>query len=320
MRGEKLRSLLAGWQFEVIDTDIPFLKHNRVFRSLGHRYKIGPVIRAINKYILQNLSPQHYDLVWIDKGVFLRRDTTIHLRKRTEMLVHYTPDTAFFGNKSKLFYDSVDEYDYVITTKNFELPEYRALLPENKIIATTQGFDTDIHQPRIAFNKKHRRVAFVGLCEPSREAIIQQLINNQIKVAIAGFKWDRFVRKNKNNPFLEFKGRSLWNHEYAELISSSFFSLGMLSKLFPERHTTRTFEIPACGTALLTEKNEETSSFFSNTEAIFYKDASDLVDQIKYYQEHPAELEQLTLNGYNKVVCEGFDYHNILKRVLTKIL
>lgn len=39
------------------------------------------------------------------------------------------------------------------------------------------------------------------------------------------------------------------------------FARGALSRRFPERHTTRTFEIPACGTVLITEWNEEISVF-----------------------------------------------------------
>ena len=320
MRGEKLRSLLPGWQFCVIDTDIPFVQQNNLFRSLGFRYQIGPVIKAVNNYILHNLPFEHYDLVWIDKGIFITKDTTAALGNKAGKLVHYTPDTAFFGNKSRLFYQSIKHYDYVITTKNFELPNYRALLPGNKIIATTQGFDSDIHKRVTDFSNKQNRVAFVGLCEPSREAIIQRLIDNDIKVALAGYKWDNFLRKNRGNTFLEFKGNSLWNQEYTTLISSSFFSLGLLSKRFPEMHTTRTFEIPACGTALLTEENKETLCFFSDKDVIFYRDADQLIKKIKYYQEHPFELEQLTLNGYNKVILEGYDYHNILERIIKKIL
>ena len=37
---------------------------------------------------------------------------------------------------------------------------------------------------------------------------------------------------------------------------------GLLAKWVPELHTTRTFEIPACGTALVTERNSETALVF----------------------------------------------------------
>ena len=319
MRGEKLKSLLRDWSFDVIDTDIPFVQQNSLFRSLGFRYKVGPVIKAVNRYILQNLQLDHYDLVWVDKGVYLNQKTMSDLRGRAGKLVHYTPDTAFLGNKSSLFYASVNTYDYVVTTKDFEVSYYKTLVPESKVIATTQGFDSEIHKPLVSFDKKENKVAFAGLCEPSREAVIQELINNKIKVALAGFKWEKFVKENKDNPFLEFEGTALWDVKYSRFISSSLFSIGLLSKRFPEMHTTRTFEIPACGTALLTEQNVETGSFFSEQEVIFYSGVGDLVEKIRYFQNNLEQLEQITLNGYNKVTKEGYDYLNILKRIIDKV-
>ena len=320
MRADKLRSLLPGWKFDVVDTDIPFAQQHPLFRSLGFRYQKGPLISAVNSYILQHLPVGRCDLIWIDKAIFIKSKTTETIREKTHKLVHYTPDTAFYGNKSKLFYQSMGYYDYLITTKSFELKAYRSNVGTKKVISTTQGFDSDIHKPLVTFPEKEDRVAFVGLWEPSRERIIQFLIDNKINVALAGFNWDEFVRRNKTNSFLHFKGNSLWNKEYVSLISSSYFSLGLLSKRFPELHTTRTFEIPACGTALITEKNSETSSFFLDNEVIFYNDADELVRRIKYYQQHTGELEQLTDRGLDKINQEGFDYRNILNRIIRQVM
>ena len=320
MRGEKLKALLPGWQFDIVDTDIPFTQQNGIVRSLGFRYQVGPVIRSVNNFILDRLTPGKYDLVWVDKGFLITKATTTVLREKSVKLVHYTPDTAFYGNRSKMFYESMDIYDFLITTKNFELEDYRKKVAESKVIAATQGFDDEIHKPVTPFRDKQYRVAFVGLCEPSRETIIQYLIDHEIPVAVAGFKWNDCQKKNRGNRFFEFKGNSLWNKEYTSLISSSYFSLGLLSKRFPELHTTRTFEIPACGTALLTERNSETSSYFTDQEAIFYESPKDLVSKIRHYRQHTTELEQITKNGHQKVNDEGFDYRSILQRVISQVL
>jgi hypothetical protein len=318
MRGERLRSLLPGWKFDVIDTDVPFSKQTSISRSLGFRYKIGPVIGAVNNYIRAHLVDD-YNLIWVDKGVYITNETTTYIRAKTEKLVHYTPDTAFFGNKSKMFYQSIDYYDYLVTTKSFELKNYGSLVSEQKIILTTQGFDSEIHKPVVSFEQKLNQVAFVGQCENSREEVLQFLLDHNIHVVLSGFKWEKFVKKNRGNPFLDYRGKSVYSANYTSLISESYFSLGLLSKLFPERHTTRTFEIPACGTALITEKNEETSSFFSDDEAIFYKDQESLLAKIRYFQQHPDELRILTSKGLYRVNAGEFDYCSILKKTLIKI-
>jgi spore maturation protein CgeB len=92
-----------------------------------------------------------------------------------------------------------------------------------------------------------------------------------------------------------------------------------LSKKFQERHTTRTFEIPACGTALLTERNPETESFFSEEEVIFYHSVEEMVNKIKYYKKNPALLQKLTENGRQRVINDGRDYKSILQKLLTSM-
>src|SRR5690606_33570838 len=100
----------------------------------------------------------------------------------------------------------------------------------------------------------------------------------------------------------------------------SKFGLGLYSKRFPELHTTRTFEIPACGTALLTERNSEINSFFSKENAILYSDIPEMIDKIKYFLAHPESLERVTLNGYNRVHKDGYDYNSILKGILNRVM
>ena len=119
MRGDKLKSLLKNWKFDVIDTDIPFYRLNRLVRSIGFRYQAGPAIRAVNSFIAEHLTESHYDLIWVDKAILITKEITKILRAKGIKLVHYTPDTAFFGNRSKRFYDSIDLYDFLVTTKKF---------------------------------------------------------------------------------------------------------------------------------------------------------------------------------------------------------
>ena len=148
----------------------------------------------------------------------------------------------------------------------------------------------------------------------------KQLIDNQINVKLAGHKWGKFVSKNSTNPYLDYLGETITSDNYAKMISSALFSLGCLSKRFPELHTTRTFEIPACGTALLTERNEETTSFFDEDEAIFYDNLDDLINKLRYYEKNLKALKDLTDKGMRKVNDGGYDYTTILTGLLKRIL
>ena len=109
----------------------------------------------------------------------------------------------------------------------------------------------------------------MGLCEPSREELIGYLINKKIKVRVAGKKWDQFAHKHMDNPYFEFVGSGVFGDAHAKLISESYINRGLLSKKLPELHATRTFEVPACGTLLATESNDEIRQYFDSREVLY---------------------------------------------------
>lgn len=322
MRADQLKEILPPGAFEVVDTHQPFYQTPRLWRSLGFRYKKGPLIRKINHFVknrIENQSRKQFDLIWVDKGIFITRETTKYLKEKTKELVHFTPDMAFYQNQSEHFNQSLSFYDYVITTKTKEISLYNKRISSNQLITTTQGFNPAVHLPHHRFSEKKSTVAFIGLAEPSRFQIIEKLINANISVNVAGNGWQSFIKKHYENKYLSFHGNALYNEDYAKFISSSLFSLGLLSKNFPELHTTRTFEIPACGTALITERNSETTYFFNEDEAIFYDSVDEMIEKIKYYQSHPDELKQLTEKGRQRVINDGRDYRSILEKILYEI-
>ena len=71
MRANVLKRILNDWEFHLIDTDIPFSDSNRIFRSISFRFKIGPLVSLINKYIIDHTKEGYYDLIWVDKAIFV---------------------------------------------------------------------------------------------------------------------------------------------------------------------------------------------------------------------------------------------------------
>lgn len=319
MRAEKIREILNDRKMEIIDTDIPTESRSRLWRSLGFRYKIGPVIPMVNNYVIDHLKEKEYDLIWVDKAIYLTKETTEKLRSRAKVLVHFTPDPAFAFHRSRFFFQSLPYYDYAITTKSYEIDEYaKALGAGDRVIYATQGYDRQLHRPVHDFKEKNG-VSFVGHWEKEREQTVKSILNAGIEVKLAGIKWDKFVRKNQS-PYLHYFGEGVFGEQYVDVISGSLFSLGSVSKWIPEKHTTRTFEIPACGTALLTEWNDEIGGFYREDEVIYYNNDKELVEKLQYYIGHKDLLEKLTQKGLEKVRSGGFDYKSIIKKVLDTVI
>lgn len=313
-----MRKLLIEYELEVIDTDIPKLGMSRIWQSIGFRYKIGPLIRTVNNYVKERLKYQKYDLIWVDKAIYLTPETTSLFKSLTSCLVHFTPDPAFTFHKSKLFYASLKFYDFVVTTKSFEIASYKTQLGNNRVLYATQGYDAALHRP-LCQDRAKSGICFLGHYEKERADLIDLLLKAGISVKLAGIKWENFVKDHKSDKKLIYLGAGVYGEDYVKTISSSLMSLGSISKWIPEKHTTRTFEIPACGTALLTERNEELSFFFDEDEAIFYSSKEEMLSKVIYYMDHPKELLSLTKKGRQRVIKDGRDYESIIKGILKQI-
>ena len=288
-------------------------------RSIGWRFQFGPLIKRINLAVLKGYNRNiHYDLIWIEKGVFIKETTIKQLKKVTDKLVHFTPDPAFLYHKSNHFNKGLKYYDFCVTTKNFEIEIYRNKGAKN-VIYCTQGYDENIHKPMVPFENKIYDLCFIGHYESEREAILTELLKEGYTIALAGIKWNNFVKEKSNQRNLHYFGEHIAGEEYALLIGKSKLGLGLLSKWIPEKHTTRTMEIPACGTLLVTEKNEETSDFFQDEDVVFFKETKDIQIQIAKAFENQTIIKMKSENGNLAISNGNFSHRKIVFNILDKI-
>lgn len=319
MRGEYIREILNPAKFNVANIDIPLYQENRIFRSIGWRYKVGPLINNINKFINSIIQGNYdYDLVWVDKGVFINPSLIKKLRLHSKKLVHFTPDPAFTYHQSNLFFQALPYYDYVITTKSFEMNLYKKFGAKN-IIFCTQGYDNKIHKPYYSYEEKEG-IVFIGHYEKDRANMLQSILKKDIPITLAGIGWHSFYLKHQTNNNLKYLGNGIFGEEYARTISKGIIALGFLSKIIPELHTTRTIEIPACNTVLVTERNTETQNIFNEDEVIFFNGINDFAEKIVDFYPQKKLLESISQNGYRKITASNFDYRSIVESLIQQII
>lgn len=318
MRAECLRRLTPDWSWEWVDTDPPLQNSARAWQTVAFRRNAGKAVDRINELVTAHLTSHSHDLIWVDKAVFLREPTMKGLRKSARRMVHFTPDTAFHANRSRHFEETLHLYDLLVTTKTFEMDEYHRRIKRDTVVLTTQGYDGTVHFPRNTGKDRDRGAVFVGLAEPDREECIALLLERGIRVRLAGRGWDRFLRRWGKNEHLSFEGADVFGADYAEMLSGSWVGLGLLSKRFPELHTTRTFEIPACGAVLATEVTADTKKFFTESEALFFRDYAALADRLQSLTtEGGVTMTDIATAGRNRVASDGRDYASILSAILS---
>lgn len=318
MRAEWLKRLTLGWEWTWVDVDRPFERCGRFWRSTAFRFRKGRAVTEVNRDVREQITGREFDLTWVDKGVLLDRMTMENVRERSKKLIHFTPDTAFHENQSKHFEGSIKLYDLVVTTKSFEIDHYRSLTGASRVFLTTQGFDPELHVSHAEDFVRQRAVAFIGLAEADREDCLGRLIDAGVQVYLGGKGWRGFLRRRGRNPNLYFLGERIFGAEYRSAIAGCWVGIGLLSKRFPELHTTRTFEIPACGTILATEKNVETSKYFNANEAMFFQNHTELAVNVRnlFDSASNGDLATRARAGRLRVIHERRDYPSILADVL----
>lgn len=319
LRSDALARALPQSDWSIIDTDVPFGSALRIWRSLAFRLRLGPAVTAMNHYVLDRLPAAPVDLIWVDKGVCLWPSTIARLRELSKWMIYYTPDTSFLHNQSRFFNRSLSLYDRVVTTKSLELAEFQRRMPAEKLLLMTQTYDRQLHFPRVPFEKKRREAVLVGLCEPAREVCVAKLLEAGVPVRIGGRGWEGFLRRHQRNVNLFFEGDAVFGEHYADVLSRASIGLGLVTQRFAELHTTRSFEIPACGTALATEDNSEIRRVYGDGDVVFFRDFSELTQKCVDLLKNPVALRELTDRGLQCVRQSGCHNDGLVAHVLSSL-
>lgn len=286
----------------------------RLLRSIQHRLQPKMLLKKLNSDIQEAAKQSNeFKCAWVDKGVWIFPETVEFLKKHCGLTVHFTPDAQFLFNYSRHFFSSVTIYDALVTTKSFEIGHYKSAGAANVILSQQSFCPIRYRQPWFV-EVFSCDVGFVGRNELHYERLIKFLADEIVDTRIWGAQWGG---AKSRFPVGVVDGRCLWQQDYVNALASFKVGLGLLSKLFPEQHTTRTFEIPAAGSFLLAERTPEHLEFFKEgKEAEFFSSPEEMVSKAKFYLANEAARWRIAAGGHNRCKTSGYDIDSVLRRVL----
>ena len=303
-----------GCQLVSVDTFKIELGASRISRSLAHRFHAGPLVEALNLK-LQNLRA-NYDVLWVDKGVWLLPETVDILRERSalRLAVHYTPDAQFLQHGSKRAHQTLRAYDLLVTTKWFEESHYKSL--EKRYLVVKQGFDNRILKMKsFGYADRKRQLLFIGHCQKHYRRQINAIAKSGIPHEVAGRGWMRQLKHGIN-----VSGDGLWGDDYFRALSESYLTLGLLSKYIPETSTTRSFEIPATGSLFVAERTWEHMELYEDRKEAFFFDSEDeMIDLVNFCLENPKVSQHVAERGKVRAISEGYDSESQMAIVLKEL-
>jgi spore maturation protein CgeB len=298
------------------------------------------VVDGINKLVLSAAREFRPELVWADKQEFLRIETIQALRKQGARLVHFTPDPYFTlaWKRTPLMDAAMEGFDALVYCKSYERAHYEAL--GKQVIYMPLGYCDETHRPLPSNDPQwHCDLGFLGGWEPRREELLSPLAEMGLNLKIWGGYWDflrdgRWTLRRKlilnklaggapyqihDNAKLGacWQGGEVYGDDYARALTGSKIGIGFLRKVCPDQHTTRSFEIPACGSMLLADRTPEHQNFFEEgKEAEFFSSSEELLDKAKYYSSNDHAREQIARRGYERGVKDRYAYLFRIKRTL----
>jgi hypothetical protein len=259
-------------------------------------------------------------LVWVEKGLTILPSTLRCVRRHVPgvILLSFHPDDIRRWRSVSLQYRlAISSYDFHVTTRRCNVQDLNGM-GARSVILTKFGFDPRTHRPLSPSDVDRRRlggrVGFVGLYEPIRARALGMLARNGLPVRVWGYgHWER-VNACDN---LIVERRPLWGEDYAKAVASFEINIGFLSTYNRDEHTTRTFEIPACGGFLLAQRTQEHMELYQEgVEAEFFGDEDELLDKCSFYLRHPAVRERIAAAGQRRCWESGYDYRSRLMHIL----
>jgi spore maturation protein CgeB len=280
----------------------------RIERSIAARFHRGRSVHAFNRMLRAHARAGDYDVVFVEKGVWVWPSTLRRLKTaaRQGLAVHYTPDAQFLENRSRHFRRGLPLYDLAVTTKPFEREAYRAA-GARAVRLIHQGHGSRLHPVPMADIPAHLRseVCFIGHCQPHYAALLRHLAE-RVPLKIWGPNWTAYAARNDWARGV-VQGDACYGAEYACALSGAKIAIGLLSKRIPETTTTRSFEIPACGTLLLAERTEDHRALFEEGhEAEFFDSAEECAQKAADLLQNEGARSRMAAAGLARCRESGY--------------
>jgi spore maturation protein CgeB len=297
-------------------------------------------LELLNQTILQEARAFHPHLTFYIKAYFVLPETVEQTRAYGPTFV-YMNDDMFGGAGTFTFQQNIKRMDCVLTTKSFSVREYHeAGAP--LAVYIPNAYDPHIHYPATPSVEERGEyggdVAFIGYFRPKRANLLSDLarFKREFRINIWGGDWHKLTRidnwkhhRTWNRLTDCIRGRGVWCTDMGKAIQSNKIILGLLCREVRDLHTSRSFEIPACGGFMLAERTEEHRMYFEeDKEAVYFSTFQELLDKIRFYLAHDDLRTRIAEAGYQRCIrsnaryvdraCQAIDIFHKLRPVYTQ--
>lgn len=256
-----------------------------------------------------------FDVLFVMAENFIPHEALMEIKrssKRPPVLLYHSHDNNFADGilKPPHFFETLKEYDIVFTTKSQNVSRYKELGVTNAHYLPS-AYEPSIHHPISSDYSRYANewfgVTFIGTYDHSRRKFLEAVGWHNLYVW--GDRWSKYPLYGHYKSHIQPK--AIYEFEFADVTSHSKIALGLLREEAQDLHTTRTFEIPACGALQMAPRNDEVATFFKDGEEIVLFDTpEELRAKVDYYLRHETERLRIALRGYERCLSGKHTYQD----------
>jgi spore maturation protein CgeB len=273
-------------------------------------------------YVMQTISGQTFDLVWVDGGALVSRSLVVDLQKSAHRVINYHVDDPFGRRDANYWHQyrrAVCAYDLVVVVREENVEEaYR--LHARKVLHVFRSADEVAHATRVLTEEEKAKwgseVLFAGTAFPERGPFFVELIRLGVPLTIYGDGWQKMKGWRTIEPY--WKGYDLGTaYTYSSAILAAKVSLGLLSSGNRDLHTTRSMEIPSLGGVFCAKRTREHLALYKeDEEAVFWGNAEECAAKCSSLLANDSWRESVRRKGHERYLKNGWTNMHIAEIVL----
>lgn len=278
------------------------------------------IFKLIRQKILKYLKnkKKNYDLIVIFKGIYINPGFLKEIKlilPNTKVINIFTDDPLdinyFKDISNQNILSSIPYFDYLFVYSKKILRKLKKNYPYSNFQYLPFANDNKIHKKSDLNTKKKFDLSFIGTADMERFNYINFL--KEFKIILAGDGWEKFPL-SKNVTYI----KKVYSKKFSETINKSLLSLNILRPQNRYSHNMKTFEIPAMGGLMLTQRNSEQQIFFpENKASLMYKNMDELKSKIMMVKKNPNKFNNIKKKGY--YLSKNFTYLKRSKFILNTI-
>lgn len=285
-----------------------------------------------NRELLKAVDLFQPHLVYITMGTHIAGKTLLKLKERSIPTMCFYHDVVWKEKPLNRFAENIHHFDLVATTRHWQVEAFKQAGAKD-VIVTRFGYDPTAHQPLVVNEAVYQtygaQIGFIGTQENKRSKDIEALVAHDFPYTFRlwGNGWDRLSLESSVLRYWQKRG--VYEPEIPIIYATSKVALHWLgwepdssnaAMRMGDQHNSRTFQIAACGGAIMVaQRTEEHLAFFEeDVEAVYFDNVDELRDKLAFWlaPRQDTARQRMAAAALSRCRKEDYTYVPVVKRFL----